>query len=314
MPTSRGPSDYSGKVGQESLPFPTCSQGSSARPLLKWAGGKRSLLPDLLRLAPANFNSYVEPFLGGASVFLALHPKSALLGDFNPDLVQFYEAIRDQPADVTTALDELQPHVADPEFYYGLRAADTERLSPAARAARFLFLNKTGFNGLYRVNRAGRFNVPFGQRPAAPALYDRRNLHEVAARLRGAELRHGDFEPLVDAAGEGDFVYVDPPYAPLSPTSNFTGYTRQSFSEADQARLASAVHRAAKRGATVLLSNSDAPIVRCLYATDRILPILANRRINSDAGGRGKIVELAITISAHLFPIRHLDGDGSSPT
>jgi DNA adenine methylase len=263
---------------------------------VKWAGGKRSLLSDLIPLAPPSFNRYIEPFLGGASMFLALSPTTALLGDFNPDLVQFYEAVRDDPRAVMCQLDKLQPHVEDAAFYYRTRAGDAATLSAAARAARFLFLNKTGYNGLYRVNKAGAFNVPFGQRPAPPKLYERANLNAVATALRGARLRHGDFEPLLDEAGDGDFVYVDPPYAPLSPTSNFTSYTRESFTELDQRRLADAVHRAAGRGARVLVSNSDAPLIRVLYTQDLVHPIKAHRRINSDPAGRAKITELAIQV------------------
>lgn len=265
------------------------------KPIIKWAGGKRIILAELLKLLPAPTGRYIEPFLGGGAVFLGVRPSAAIVGDSNEELIDLYEAVRSEPEYVMLELDRLQAYVQDRAFYYGLRAVNPNALPPSARAARFIFLNKTGYNGLYRVNRAGRFNVPFGSRPAPPSLYSRANICAVSCALQTAELRCGDFEPLMDMAGDGDVVYVDPPYAPMSATANFTSYTSSGFGPDDQRRLAAAVRRAVVRGAHVVASNSDVPLIRELYADFEIVEIRVPRRINSDSTGRNKILELAIT-------------------
>lgn len=263
-------------------------------PLVKWAGGKRSVLPALLALAPPRFRVYYEPFLGGAAFFLALAPASAVIGDANPELVAMYQAIRDYPHEVMAALDRMQPSVLDAASYYAIRSQDPDSLPPAERAARFIYLNKTCYNGLYRVNRKGQFNVPFGRYLQPPPLYERTNLERVALLLQRSELRCGDFEEMLEDAGADDFVYLDPPYVPLSKTANFTAYTSGAFTEADQRRLAAVVHRLTDRGGRVLLSNSDTPLVRDLYAGYDIREVYVPRNINSNAQGRRKIAELAI--------------------
>ncbi len=268
--------------------------GLSARPVVKWAGGKRALLPALLSLSPQRFRCYFEPFLGGASFFLALRPAQATLGDANAELIGLYCTVRDSPSEVMAALDALQPFVEDPESYYRIRSTQPASLTPPQRAARFIFLNKAGFNGLYRVNRRGEFNVPFGTHASRPTLYDAPNLAAVSRLLRGATLKNADFEDVLGDAGEGDFAYLDPPYAPLTPTANFTQYTSSSFSEGDQTRLASAVQRAVERGCHVLVSNSDTALVRALYGRYKLHRLRASRNINSDGAKRQKITELAI--------------------
>lgn len=270
------------------------SLAPDARPLVKWAGGKRALLPVIMANAPKSYDSFVEPFLGGAAVFLAFAPERAILNDANRELIQLYEAVRDDPAGVAAALDALQPYVSDPVAYYRIRSTDPQKLGPCARAARFIFLNKTGYNGLYRVNRRGEFNVPFGSRPTPPRLYDRDNLMAVAALLRNAVLRCGDFEAVLDQVEHGAFVYADPPYVPTSVTANFTRYTRSDFTLEDQERLASAVRRAARRGAKILVSNSDTRIVHMLYSDFTRITIPVQRRINSDATRRSGITEVLI--------------------
>jgi DNA adenine methylase len=167
-------------------------------------------------------------------------------------------------------------------------------LDDVVRAGRFVYLNKCGFNGLYRVNRAGRFNVPFGKHYPPPTLYDLSNLRAVSRALEHVELMVGDFERVMDRAIEGDFVYVDPPYVPLTATASFTRYTSVDFGPDDQIRLANAVRRAASKGVFVLVSNSDTEMTRSLYADFRIHMVKANRLINSDPAGRSKITELAI--------------------
>ena len=268
--------------------------GDSARPVVKWAGGKRSLRRQLFGLAPPRFNRFHEPFLGGATFFLFLAPEGAVLNDANCDLMQLYEAIRDEPEAVMAELDTFQPHVLDEQFYYRTRAVAPASLPPARRAARFIYLNKTCYNELYRVNSAGLFNVPFGRYTAPPTLYQPTNILRVARLLRRARLSCSDFAPALADAGKDDFVYLDPPYVPLTATASFTRYTRDAFTAHDQRRLATAVHELTARGCLVLLSNSDTPLVRELYDGYHIDEVFAPRSINSDAGRRHKISELAI--------------------
>jgi DNA adenine methylase len=268
-----------------------------AGPIVKWAGGKRGLLEQLRPLAPAAFNTYYEPFLGGAAMFLSLQPDTplqAVLGDANDDLMAVYRTVRDDLEAVIARLDGMQPHVLEQDYYYALRAQDAPQLSAVERSARFIFLNKTCYNGLYRVNRAGRFNVPFGRYARPPMLYDRDNLQRVSRRLQAAKLECGDFAATLDAAGADDFAYLDPPYAPSTSTANFTKYTHASFTARDQQRLAEVVRDLTRRNCRVLLSNSDTPLVRDLYAGYHVEVVHAARNINSDINGRSKVRELAI--------------------
>jgi DNA adenine methylase len=275
-------------------PEPCRRIAGPADPIIKWAGGKRNLRGQLLPLVPPGFNTFYEPFIGGGAFFLALAPRAAVLGDANGELIQLYTAVRDEPDAVMAALDAMQPYALDEAWFYAMRARLPETLSPVERAARFIYLNKTCYNGLYRVNRRGEFNVPFGRYATAPALYNRDNLRRVACLLHGAELRHGDFADVLADAGAGDFVYLDPPYVPLTPTASFTRYTRGAFGLADQERLARTVRDLDARGCRVLLSNSDTPLVRELYAGFHIDEVYAPRNINSDPRARQKIRELAV--------------------
>lgn len=266
-----------------------------ALPLLKWAGGKRALLNDLLRYVPSRVPRYFEPFAGGATLFFHLAPQKAVLADANAQLISLYETVRDQPAALAFALDALQPHVLEAEFYYRLRACAAETLEPVQRAARLIFLNKTCYNGLYRENRRGQFNVPFGRYQRPPALYNPENLRAAAAVLGSATLLYSDFEQAVAGAESGDFIYFDPPYVPLNATASFTRYTSASFGETEQRRLAKLFHDLAARGCRVLLSNSDTPLVRELYAGFPSEVVRASRNINSRADGRAQIAELLVS-------------------
>jgi DNA adenine methylase len=271
---------------------------SGAVPLVKWAGGKRSVLAQLRPYTPPDFRTFYEPFFGGGAFFFALSPmpEKAVVGDANCELVDLYRAVRDDAEGVMAALDALSPHAGIEDYYYYVRDQDPATLSPVDRAARFIYLNKTCYNGLYRVNRSGKFNVPFGRYATAPRLYDPANVALVSAMLRHADVRCDDFEMLLAEAGDGDFAYLDPPYVPLSRTANFTKYTSGNFGEAEQRRLAAVIHGLTDRGCRVLLSNSDAPLVRELYPEPRYSTeiVLAPRNINSNATGRARIAELAI--------------------
>lgn len=275
------------RVGPESIQAPL-------RPLVKWAGGKRSLLPQLMPLSPSQFDRFVEPFAGGASFLLALQPSVAVLNDANSELIEMYLSVREEPHELMEALDALQPYVLDEGAYYSIRAIDTQEMTRAERAARLIFLNKAGFNGLYRVNREGKFNVPFGSHSSPPNLYDEENLLGVSELLQRTDMMSVDFEELLDRVGHGDFVYVDPPYVPVAPTANFTSYTPGSFTLEDQRRLAESVRRAVKRGASVLVSNSATAIVGELYSGFEFHPIRARRYINSDGTKRHEVMEYAI--------------------
>jgi DNA adenine methylase len=268
-----------------------------ARPFVKFVGGKTKLLPEILQRLPAAFNTYYEPFLGGGAVFFALTEenrfKNAVIGDANADLMRTYEALA---RDVDNVIRELKKHLYKEEYYYAVRKLRPGLLSLTDHAARFIYLNKTGFNGLYRVNKKGEFNVPFG-RYTNPTICDEENLRTVAAVLgkdHGTAVT-GDFERTVDGANKGDVVYFDPPYVPASETANFTAYTVGGFGLQDQIRLRDVAKRLAARGVHVLLSNSDTPLVRELYEKFNLEEVQVPRSINSKSGKRGKVGELLIS-------------------
>lgn len=266
----------------------------AARPFLKWVGGKTQLLDQMAPLMPKTFRRYFEPFVGGAAVFFDLKTRRpdapAFLSDVNAELVNCYVAVRDHVEDVIRA---LKGHRYESEHYYEVRALDPAKLSVPERAARTIFLNKTGFNGLYRVNRSGQFNVPFG-RFTKPLFCDEPNLRACSTALAGVSIAHGDFENVLREAKKGDFVYFDPPYVPLSPTSDFTAYIPGGFREAEQRKLAKVFAKLAARGVHVMLSNSDTPLVRELYDGFAIEVVYASRSVNSDITRRGKVLEVVV--------------------
>ncbi|MFN8533581.1 MAG: DNA adenine methylase [Dehalococcoidia bacterium] len=268
--------------------------GAAVRPIVpfvKWAGGKRQLLGQLFALRPARFERYFEPFLGGGALYFAIAPRWAFLGDLNGELVDAYLAVRD---DVDAVMESLDRHEYQRDHYYRVRDQDPETLSLPERAARFVYLNKTGYNGLYRVNRHGRFNVPFGRYRTPPRLYDPANLRGAAALLAGATILHTRYQDTLAMAGPGDFVYLDPPYQPLTPSANFTRYTKYGFGRTDQECLAAEFRRLNNLGVSVLLSNSDTPLVRELYAGFDFTAVRATRLINSDRTGRAGVSELVV--------------------
>ena len=262
-------------------------------PFVKWAGGKRSVLRHLLPLVPTSFGKYFEPFVGGGAMFFALQPQRAVLSDNNERLVRTYAAIRDEVA-LVIALLESYPH--DKDFFLRLRRSYIDLGTDPEVAAWLLYLNRTCFNGLYRVNRRNEFNVPFG-RYANPTICDAARLRACSTALQGIELACADFEGVAVRASPGDFVYFDPPYLPLSKTSSFTSYTADGFGLVEHRRLRDLALDLKARGVHVLISNSSAPAIEELYADAafKVARIEANRAINSNASGRGKIAEFAIT-------------------
>jgi DNA adenine methylase len=300
-------------------------RASAVRPILKWAGGKRQLLPELRPFYPPRFNRYFEPFLGSGAVFLDLHNTGRLgraevrLSDINADVIGCYRAVRDAPDEVIAALRTLETgyksggaaqfyEVRDRRFNPARRAiqasGDPARGYTPLLAAMLIFLNRTGYNGLFRVNARGEFNVPAG-RYGNPTICDEANLRAWSAALAHprVSVEVGAFDAALAGAGQDDFVYLDPPYAPLSGTARFTSYTAGGFDATQQEQLQRAVIALAARGAAVLLSNSAAPQIRALYAGRgaarlaglRATTVAARRAINSRAASRGPVREYLIT-------------------
>ena len=272
-----------------------------AKPFLKWAGGKAKLAPLVAERAPERIGRYHEPFLGGGAVFFALREAGriadAALADGNADLIGAWRAVRDVVEGVIAALEPLAARYLETEplkraFVYSEVRDQRPRL-PARRAARLIFLNKTCFNGLYRVNREGRFNVPHG-RHRNPRILDREGLREASAALACATIKAIDFEDACARAEPGDFVYLDPPYQPLSATSAFTQYTSADFGFVDQQRLRDAFDGLTERGVPALLSNSAHPDIEALYRGYAIERVPMGRSINSNGAGRKPIDELLI--------------------
>lgn len=259
-------------------------------PFLKWAGGKRWLATDYPRLLRVKYDRYIEPFLGGGAVFFSLAPKAAILTDINADLIDCYRAIRDVPNDVERILRRHQKHHS-PTYYYEER--DRVRRSLAERAAQFLYLNRTCWNGLYRVNLRGEFNVPIGTKSSVLLPAD--DFRSASLLLQSAELLQSDFECVIDRAGEGDFVFADPPYTVKHNLNGFLKYNESIFSWMDQRRLQAALVRARKRGASVLVTNANHKSVRELYRDFGEMKTLSrNSVLSAQASSRGRATELSI--------------------
>lgn len=270
------------------------AEESKASPFVKWAGGKRRLMPQYEKFFPHNFRTYHEPFLGGGAFFFHLRPRTASLSDINHRLIDAYEAIRD---DLDGVLECLARHRSEhcKDYFYKCREMfnQGDLLLKRDRAALMIYLNKTCFNGLYRENRKGDFNVPIG-RYKEPRIFDLENLTRVSEHLQGVDLRVASFEKVLERVSPGDFVYFDPPYVPISTTSSFTNYNKGGFGAQKQRELAEVFRKLDKRGCYVMLSNSDCGFVRELYKDWRNEVVLASRCINSRATKRGPINELLI--------------------
>jgi DNA adenine methylase len=263
-----------------------------ARPFIKWAGGKRRLLEQYSPFLPSisQFNHYFEPFLGGGAVFFHLRTPKALLADLNADLINCYRMVRDNPEEL---IDALSKHKTSEQYFYKIRELVPETLSPLDRASRFIYLNKTCYNGLYRVNKQGQFNVPYG-RYKKPLICDTEVIKAASQALKNIQLTVSSFEKTVEKAQKRDFIYLDPPYVPLSPTASFTSYTSTNFTEQDQLRLSLLVRELDKKGCLVMLSNSDTKLVRDLYQGLSIITVQCPRSINSNPFARGTVTELLI--------------------
>lgn len=269
-----------------------------ARPFIKWVGGKTQLLEQLISIIPNNINSYYEPFVGGGSLFFKLAEKksfqNAFINDWNSELINAYNVIKNQSNDLVINLQKLNDKykVNTKEIYLFERDKDPNDLNIIDQATRFIFLNKTGFNGLYRVNKKGKFNVAFGKYEN-PRIVDSENIEACSKALTNVTITSKDFSEVVNAQ-VGDVVYFDPPYVPISSTSNFVSYTSNGFSLDDQERLAKRFKDLVNSGVMVIESNSDTSIVREFYKDFEMKVVQAKRKINSKGNKRGSVNELII--------------------
>lgn len=271
------------------------------KPFVKWVGGKRQLLTQfrLMNLYPpekfdAKSGKYFEPFVGGGAVFFDLLPETAYLSDLNNELVITYNVIK---SDVENLIKSLKKHKLDKEYFLKIRAQNPEKLSDLNTASRFIYLNRTCFNGMYRVNSKGGFNVPFGKYEN-PLICDEGNLKKVSKALKNVEIKKQDYKEVLKKAKKGDFIYFDPPYYPVSKTASFTSYTSEAFLDKEQTELRDTFVELHKRGCFVMLSNSDTPFINNIYSEIKgalITKVQAGRAINSDASKRGKITEVLVT-------------------
>jgi DNA adenine methylase len=265
----------------------------SALPFLKWPGGKRwarGLIVDVLRRSLQR--TYYEPFLGGGSVFFSLQPRLAVLSDINADLINTYCLVRDRPAELIRRLKRLP---VDKSTYDRLRASDPE--PPVERAVRFLYLNRTAFGGIYRLNLAGQFNVPYGGGERTPEVLWRRDLLATASRvLADADVRHADFELAVESARRGDAVYCDPTYTVAHENNGFVRYNQRNFSWQDQERLACVARRAGERGAAVVISNANHASIRRLYKGAKFQVLERYSSVSTDVSKRRQVRESLVVI------------------
>ena len=266
-------------------------------PVLKWVGGKRQLLGEITPLLPGQITTYCEPFLGGGAVLFSLQPSNAVVNDLNADLITVYEVIRD---DVEALIASLKHHENTAAYFYAIRDMDRDKakyqaLSKVERASRMIYLNKTCFNGLFRVNSSGEFNTPFGQYKN-PNIVNEPVLRAVSCYFRDSGIRFysEDFAATLDRVGAGGFVYLDPPYDPVSDTASFTGYNKGGFDKSEQIRLKQCCDDLTRRGVKFLLSNSATPFIRELYQGYEMTIVKAKRAINADATKRGAIEEVLI--------------------
>lgn len=267
-------------------------QAKLPRPFLKWAGGKSRLISQYHKYFPKNYQNYHEPFLGGGAIFFYLQPHQAILTDINDELINTYCCVKN---DVEKLIQLLQKHKQNhnQDYYYDVRSHPEG--TDIEKAARFIYLNKTCFNGLYRVNAQGKFNVPAGKYKN-PSVCQEEILRLASKALAQAEIKKADFtEVLNHAHSSDDFVFFDPPYYPLSNTSNFTAYSSSSFGEMQQRQLREVFEKLAQRGVKIILSNSDCEFIRQLYSSFPIHDISAIRSINSNAKKRGNVNEVLVT-------------------
>lgn len=268
-----------------------------AAPVVKWVGGKRQLLPQILPLIPKRMSAYCEPFLGGGAVLFALQPRRALVNDLNQDLITVYRVIKEN---ADALIEHLSRHENTPEYFYRIRDLDRDReayaaLSDVEKASRLLYLNKTCYNGLFRVNASGAFNSPYGHY-RRPNIVNEQTIRGVSRYFNSCDIAFfsEDFAAVLDRVPRGGFVYLDPPYDPVSDTASFTGYNRGGFGREEQVRLKACCDALTARGVRFLLSNSATPFIRELYSSYHVSIVQARRAVNSVASRRGAIEEVLV--------------------
>ena len=263
-------------------------------PIVKWVGGKRQLMFELLKNMPKSHNRYFEPFVGGGALFFELQPEDAYISDMNEELINLYSVVRDNVYDLIL---DLSKHEVSKEYFLEIRNIDRtkkyNKLTNVQRASRFIYLNRTCFNGLYRVNSQGQFNVPFGYYKN-PRILDADNLLNCSELLKKTEIICADFSEILNKVKKGDFVYFDPPYVPLNETSSFTSYTKDGFNIDMQFKLKEVCDELDSMGVMFMLSNSDTKFVNELYSNYEIKKVFASRAVNANAEGRGKITEVLV--------------------
>lgn len=271
------------------------SRDTTLRPILKWAGGKTQMLKDLLPRIPEFSGKYIEPFFGGGALFFELQPEKAIISDSNPELINLYTQTA---ASVERIIQKLKTYDNREETFYRIRAMQWEQMDPVDAAARTIYLNKTCFNGLYRVNRKGQFNTPFG-RYKNPTICDEKLLHAASICLQKAVIICGDYlSVLHDHASKGDFIFLDPPYIPVSQYSDFKRYTKEQFYEGDQRNLAKEVRRLYELGCFVILTNSNHPLVHELYQ-DFPIDVIPTKRAISSKGETRTSEDTIVTVFPH---------------
>ena len=268
-----------------------------AAPVVKWVGGKRQLLPQILPLIPKRMSAYCEPFLGGGAVLFALQPRRALVNDLNQDLITVYRVIKEN---ADALIEHLSRHENTPEYFYRIRDLDRDKeayaaLSDVEKASRLLYLNKTCYNGLFRVNASGAFNSPYGHY-RRPNIVNEQTIRGVSRYFNSCDITFfsEDFAAVLDRVPRGGFVYLDPPYDPVSDTASFTGYNRGGFGREEQVRLKACCDALTARGVRFLLSNSATPFIRELYSSYHVSIVQARRAVNSVASRRGAIEEVLV--------------------
>lgn len=270
---------------------------SNLRPFVKWVGGKRQLIPVIRQKIPNHFTTYIEPFVGGGALLFELQPEKAKINDANSELINVFKIIKDDPY---CLLRSLKNHKNTSDYFYSMRALDRnvtyKGLSPVEKASRLIYLNKTCYNGLYRVNKSGQFNAPFGKYKN-PKIVDEENILAISEYLNHADLEisNVDFEESLNAVEKGSFVYFDPPYDPSSLSSNFTNYMPEGFNIFDQVRLRDLCDKLSAKGIKFMVSNASTPFIQDLYKNYHIQIIQAKRSVNSNGDKRGFVNEVLIT-------------------
>ena len=267
-----------------------------AKPFIKWVGGKRQLMDEIKANLPKKFGRYFEPFIGGGAVLFELGLENAVINDYNAELVNVYKTIKSNPMDL---IDDLKKHENTEDYYYAIRGLDRDAqafasLTNAQRASRFIYLNKTGYNGLYRVNSKNQNNVPYG-RYKTPNILDESNIMACNKALQSTTILQGDFENIKPLIQKGDFVYLDPPYAPLTKTASFVSYTDQGFDDAMQIKVKNLCDYIDSIGAYFMLSNSSATMILDLYKDYNVKLVDANRALNCVGDKRGVVKEVLVT-------------------